>query len=510
MQDGLENSVSRQIKSGKTILCKKSVAFLVLGAIYLSWQILTLPYHPLPWFDDTYFASVSLSLMEHGNFIPQVAYHALDGREALIYGPVYFFLTGTFIKIAGLGILQFRIVNLLFGILCIWISYKIIDFRKSGYTSVLFIAVFALDPFFTLSMHEGRMDVTALFFGLLSLYFALRAGKTDIYYSATAAALALLTTPRSAILIAGVGMVLLMNVYKDGKLKPLILWPAIILGIYSIWIFYAFGGPAEFLNCYQTLHSNEKYLGGLFYVPRSEYVLIFSALFCLVLHLINKNKDFPDSLSSVAIAVILLFYAVVRDWGSYSSMIIPFYYMLIFNKEELRWSFSNPKIYVLIILLVHNLGYFTLKSADILSSLNQRDPETADRFIADHISPGSKVVGDPLYFYSVKKSGSNYQYFDKYGSPEAREQKHRELYNYDYLIVTEQSLKGNRETVALYMGNSRFQKVAELRIPRSELNKKISSWGLISNIESSGYNATIYIRIKGPETFPMAVLQPAR
>jgi 4-amino-4-deoxy-L-arabinose transferase-like glycosyltransferase len=486
------------------------IIFILFSALYLFWHIFTLSYNPLPWFDDTYFASITMSLIEHGDFIPRISYHAQDGWEALIYGPVYFFLTGIPLKIFGLGLLQFRIVNLLFGFMSIWVCLKIIRLNGFSGSAIVFISVLALDPFFTLSMHEGRMDLTALFFALLSLYYILKNGKKDICYSAVSASLALLTTPRSAIVIIGVVMILVVNSYKDGRYKPLIIWSAILLGIYATWIFYAFGGPLECLNYYKDVEEREHYLGGRFYIPRQEHVLIVAALFSIFINFIRKRTDFPDLLSSISIAVILLFYAIVLDWGPYSALIIPFYYMLIFNKDEFRWSFSNPRLYLLIVLLMHNTCYFSLKSLQIIASMEQRDPAIADKFIADHISPGSKVVGDALYFYSVKRSGSDYQLFHEYGTLPERERKHRELYNYDYLIITEQSLSREGEAVALYLGNAKFQKVAELKNAPSMLNQKIASLGLISNTEDSGYNATIYIRIKGPETLPMAILRSAR
>jgi 4-amino-4-deoxy-L-arabinose transferase-like glycosyltransferase len=486
------------------------VALILFSASYLCWHIFTLSYNPLPWFDDTYFASISLNLMEHGNFVPQISYHALDGWEALIYGPVYFFLTGISMKTFGLGILQFRIVNLIFGFMSIWICLKITGVNGISRSAILFICVFALDPFFTLSMHEGRMDLVALFFAILSFYYVLKNGKNDIYYSAIAASLALLTTPRSAIVIIGVAMVLLMNLYKDGKYKPLFAWTAIMLSIYAVWIFYAFGSPIQLFKYYQALQSREDYLGGRFYIPRQEYALIIAALLSIIFNFIKKKMDFPDMLSSVSIAVILLFYTIVLDWGPYSALIIPFYYILIFGKNEFRWSFREPKMYLLVALLIHNVCYFTLKSAQVISSIEQRDPAIADKFIADHIPQGSKVVGDPLYYYSVKKSGSDYQLYNEYGTLETREQKHRELYNYDYLIITGQSLKREPETVALYLGNAKFQKIAELKIAPSGLNQMIASSGLISNTENSGYNAKIYLRIKKDEPLPMAMLKSVR
>ncbi|MFL5730658.1 MAG: ArnT family glycosyltransferase [Cytophagaceae bacterium] len=488
---------------------KIQLVFFAFFAAYLLLHLITLSYNPLPWFDETYFASICQSFMEKGSFVPQVAWHAREGKEALTYGPVYFLLTGLSVKFFGLGIFQFRIVNFLCGLGCIWICFKILQKKELGISALLFLACFALDPFFNLSMHEGRMDLTATFFALLSLHFILKDGMKNIIFSSVTASLSLMTTPRSALLVAGVVMLMLIKAYKDDQYRPLIVWGLSFLCLYAVWLFYAFGSPAGYFNYYTALQGNENgvnhdFLGGRFYIPRQEYVLIIVAAFSLIYRLIKRQAGFPDQLISVSIAVILLFYVIVLDWGPYSALIIPFYYMIVFREEYFSWSFRNPMLYMVAILLTHNLCYSTLKSADVLSSANQRNPKIADQFIADHIPPGSKVVGDALYYYSVKRAGSDYQYFDKYASPEVRERRHREEYDYDYLILTEQSLKRDGETVHLYLENSRLTKIAELHINPSALNQKIASLGLISNTENNGYNASIYARLKEHQAPPMA------
>jgi hypothetical protein len=499
------------LKSKLQITGRKKFLIIILCAVLcLPWYILTLTYYQLPSFYETYLASISLDFIGHGSFIPRVVYHATEAGETLSYGPVYFFLTGLSVKSFGIGMLQFRLVNLIFGFLCIWISMKILGHKEFGLTAILFLIIFSLDPFFNLSLVEGGIYLTALFFALLSFHFVLKDGGRNTFYSATAASFALMTTPHSAIVIVGVVMILLMNAYKEDKYKPFILWTVTLLALYAIWVFYAFGGPLEYLDYYIALQKHETetshaFSAGSFHIPKQEYVLIIIAVFSIVFNLIKRETGFPDLLSSVSIAVILLFHVVVPDGGLYSVLIIPFYYILVFNRENFRWSFRNPKLYMLMILLTYNLSYFMIKSVDVISSIEQKDPSIADKFIADNIPSGSKVVGDALYFYAVKKSGSDYQFFDKYATLEIREQRHREDFNYDYIIITEQSLKQEPEAVALYLENAEFKKVVELKIAPSVLCQKISALGLEINSEDSGYNAVIYLRIKDREIMPMAL-----
>src|SRR3954469_703237 len=92
----------------------------VLAIFYLTFHLVTLSYNPLPWYDETYFASIALNLTHHGTFFPMIAYHAKVLKEDIAYGPVYFIFTGLSIKLFGFGIFQFRVINLLFGFLLVW------------------------------------------------------------------------------------------------------------------------------------------------------------------------------------------------------------------------------------------------------------------------------------------------------------------------------------------------------------------------------------------------------
>lgn len=108
----------------------------------------------------------------------------------------------------------------------------------------------------------------------------------------------------------------------------------------------------------------------------------------------------------ISLIAIIAFYLIVLDWGPYSTFVIPFYYILIFYSWSLIPSikglnvlYSLPVFFV----LVFNLSYSVIKADQVLVSRKVRDPKVADTFIRENIPPGSRVVGDALYFYSVKK-----------------------------------------------------------------------------------------------------------
>lgn len=477
---------------------------LILAILYVLIQCFTLSYQPLPWFDETYFASIAENFIRTGLLTPRVAVF----EEVKIYGFVYFFCTGLSMKILGMSIWSFRIVNFCAGLGCLWIITQLSknSITNSPFKNLLLISLIALDPFFNLSLHEGRMDLMALFFMLVAYNFIYKQNKYPSYqnylYSGVCTTLACLTTPRVAVL----GLGLIASVFlRTGFWKKSTLYALLGLGfsfwlLYSGWIMYAFGGYVPFVNYYlrPTFEVNsgamaELFLGGNFYIPKQEYALICSGLVMLGIHIFRNPRILGDAWILISILNTGLFYVLVRDYGPYSIFILPFYYLLIFRVLCFeRLGFKNPIVYILMGLFLHHAAYFTLKNLQTFASFSQRDYTTLDDFIQKHIPSQSRVVGEPMFFYAVRKTNSDFQYMDIFESLEAREVRQREKYKYQYLIVSDHLLWRKPEIVAYYLKQAKLRRIARLEIPISYLSQKINALGLLSNTERTGYNCTIY------------------
>jgi 4-amino-4-deoxy-L-arabinose transferase-like glycosyltransferase len=498
------------------------IAFSFLALLYIAFHLVTLSYSPLPWYDETYFASMALNFIDHHSFIPMIAYHAKVLKEDLAYGPVYFILTGLSFKLFGFGIFQFRIVNLLFGFLLIWLLLEILRIYHFSKTTILIITTaFMLDPFLQLSLHEARMDLVTLALMLSSAFIILRSmegnniKRSDIFLSGLLAGAALLTTPRIGFMYITLSIVIiiwLINNFSKKNLLNITLWFLPVLIVYAFWMFYAFGGVQELLSYYKE-RSKESLVGyagffkPVYFIPKHEWLLMICAMISLLYKLVSEDLKF-NYFYLFSLLSIIFFYIIVVDLGPYSVLIIPFYYFIIadslkgFSFKEIK----NPFLYLALILLLFNLSYFSFKGLQVVASLEQRDYKQPDAFIKNYIPKGSKVLGDPIYFYSVIKAGSDFQYFNKNASNEKREKMHREQYDYDYLIITDQSRLRDPEAVLLYLSNSKFKKVARFEKELSYLTKKLSGLSLISTLENSGYNADLYVRLKFDQSLPTAMI----
>lgn len=491
---------------------KVKIFFLLFAFIYLTYHLLTLSSNPLPWFDEVFFASISKNLLEFGTFVPEVSKETLKNEEVYLYGPIHFFLESFSFRIFGFGIFQYRWITFAFGIITILATAALFRLYHPSFKHyALLILLFALDPFMNLSMHEGRMDLPAVAFVLMAVYFlikGLRAERPRYFFaSGIFAVLAILTTPRVAFIILPFALVFLYLLEGRGLKEAvfyILLWAIPILVLYSCWLFYAFGGVTQLWDYYQQARG--EYLGGRFYIPRQEYLLVLLTIGSVIIGFYQKEKKFFNATVVIALLAILLFYALIVDWGPYSALILPFYYFLLFHGlegEEL--NFRTWKLYPLLLLFMFNLSYFSVKSFQIIAERDNRDPEVADKFIRSNIPEGSKVIGDGHYYYSVVKAKSSYRIFDQYLSTEDRETVLREMYDYDYLIVSERSKAKDPETVKLFLKNAKFKKIAQLKTEPSELSKKIAELGIISNAEKHGYSAEIFVRVKEYKS-PMAVL----
>lgn len=498
----------------KTLL---NYIFWLFIALFAVIQVITLDKSPLPWFDETFFASIAHQWSLNGNLTPQVAIF----QEVKLYGPIYFWLTGISFKLLGFSIFSFRLVNLLSGIGVVWMSGLIIkqittNSKTNGQTLASktllkwWWVLLLTDPLFYLVLHEGRMDLMTLFWALSSIYvllpFLTKTQNQDkligrFILSGFLVTVAALTTPRVGFIFVPFSMLLLWRCRR--KFYLFIIWGITIVGLYAIWVFTAFGNIDTFIayytgnNPFANISMTAQYLGGFGYIPRQSYPLIISAILGLIVIILQKPVKILHPYVWIALVSIGLFYPLIHDYGQYSIFIIPFYYFFIFYGLSIKvLHFKNLMLYPLLFLLVLNVGYFTLKNLQVLASWEQRKPATATQFIQKHIHKGARVVGEPMYFYAVHQVGGQYQYMDLYETLEAREARQRQKFKYQYLIVTDHLRWRKPQIVKYYIQTAKLQEIARLKTPPSYWSQQIARLGLVSNVERDGYNCVIYKRVE--------------
>jgi len=492
------------------LVVKRKFLFSIFLLLYVAFHLITLDISPLPWFDETFYTSITVNYIEKGTFYQTVMPLFNGGQEILWYGPIYFWFTSVPVKILGLSIFNFRIVSLLFGFLNIYIIVRLFRLSIKDYKILgICLILLMLDPLFNSSMNSGRMDSVALCFALTSWYLFFSSEKETVTWikpgvllllAGFFAGLAMLTTLRIYFLFISLGMTLVIKCIREKNITPAlrgILFGVIpsIMGLF--WIYYAFGSLDNFLNQYYYIRGIQK-MG--FRIATKQYPMFIFTIFSIVYGIFKKGKAyFSDNIIILSVLSVLLFYIVMDDTGPYSFFILPcYYFILLYSFQPIeKVSIRNLKSILIIFLLLWNIGIFTLKSFSLFFTYSQRKSTEITDFIRENIPPGKKVIGDEMYYYSVTKSGSNFQYIhlaSLSGGIITQERYQREKYDYDYIIWSDRLQAVEPGILEYYSENSKLEKTESFVASAPQKGIDISRLLGVNIIES--YNCRIYRRIK--------------
>lgn len=451
------------------------LSFIIVLFVY---HLVTLQISPLPWFDEAFFASITTSYSSSATYYLRIAPFAY-GNELLLYGPIYFWITSWVTSVLEFSIFSFRLPGVLFGFLDLLVIYKIGRlYIDRNFCSIIILAL-ALDPLLNSNMNSGRMECAALFFILLSIYAYLNAIKESkaysvrlflVFVSGLAFSMALLTTPRVGVILLALGFTQIYDLVKSfhwQKLLQLMLFAMALVSVYYIWILSAFGNAENFWRYYSEF---KEYIGGsLFNIPIQQIPLALITLVSIFIGAYIDYKLFFSRLIVLSALSVLIFYITVHDTGTYSTLIIPFQYFIIggfcyvvydHSKQKRPSLFKITSLTPILLLLSFNTLFFTLKAITIYVTFETKNPKYINAFIKSNIPPGSKVIGDDLYFYSVHHANSDFQFINHFKSDFEREAYHRKVYKYDYILWSEQLAYNAPNVLKVYQENSNLVQVA--------------------------------------------------
>ncbi len=340
-------------------LLKYRFIFLLLLIAYLCLHLVTLTSFPLPWYDETYMAAIGKAFLETGRFTKTVAFYTDIPTEDLRYGPFYYFFVAFFFKFFGFGIFQYRLIAFLSGLWTFWLTFKIFATEHKNYfTTWCLLALLAIDSFYFRCMHEGRMDLLASGLMLTAHLAILKIFKTDdakeilknMVLAGALASLSLLTSPRLGFALPGIALFLFIHFLTK---KPKLLLRALLsflvpfVALYSIWIFYAFGGYVEFVTFYIENLGYTRLNGYPYYFPRQQLPLLLILGISVIAGVYLKKKSYFSPLAILALINIISYYIIVYDNGPYASLIYPYIYILIFkNFEGGFWEKAENEVFV--------------------------------------------------------------------------------------------------------------------------------------------------------------------
>jgi hypothetical protein len=489
---------------------------LVAGAfgLYALLHLVIIGRSHIPWFDDTFFASIADTLRRTGEF--RLAVSPLwFAKPVYLYGPTYFLLVAGVFDTLGFGVLQYRLTGLVAALAVMVAAFRIL--RREGVTRGIALAactLIALDPIVLEILRVGRMDLLAILFFLLGYLLLLDSrhaiGRAGILYSASSGAvtsLGVLTTPRPGYLLIPMGLILLHRCYAGPtgrRLAQLVAWGAGFAPLCIAWIAYAFGGVAPLLAYFSEFAGT--YAGaGVAIVTIQKPLNVLLLLFALLV-IIKNPRAFLDEFALFCGLGIALFFLFVKNTppfgGGYSILVIPFEYMglawLIAHCPPLPGPLSMPTVRRLALLplfLLNGLFFLAIVASDVLlwPSL---DPTEAAQLIRADIPPGSRVIGDDKFYFLVQRAGSDFQYIERGGTLAERVAFHTTTYDFDYLIT---DLDEQSATMDAYRASTDLVKVGAVDPPTLSsfiryplwVRGHLIMWGVTLN-----YGGAIYKRVR--------------
>jgi 4-amino-4-deoxy-L-arabinose transferase-like glycosyltransferase len=416
-----------------------------------------------------------------------------------------------FFKVFGFDLMQMRFPALLFGFGFMLLAYRML--KNAGITAFfrnLFFLLLLFDPIYLQNIHSGRMDSLALFLaglGSLQLLNGIRKGKTMPYlFAGICFGLAILSTPRISVNLVGAGLVAFLIFLSNPGWRAwfrLLLIPLLVVALYSVWVFWGFGGYQQAWDYFFGQPKEKLYYDNLAqgYISFKKYIPAFQypAILLLVSMLGNwlfRRRPVPW-IFWLCFFNLLGYYALVRDTGIYSIFSMPWLYMLLVilgdvfliypaAQTRMKWAIS--------FLIFLNAGIFGAKNLLVFLSAPSRDDALAYPQFSSLIPKGSRIIGDEAYYYLAIRSGSDFQYLDRGAAGFQRLKYHVETYDFQYLVVREPV--SNPVEFNNYRKEIPLQKIGSITSPPPSagfirLEELLRVFGLTV---PAGYRGTVYKR----------------
>ncbi|MBY0426220.1 MAG: hypothetical protein K2Q22_11330, partial [Cytophagales bacterium] len=372
-----------------------------------------------------------------------------------------------------------------------WISNR--------WVPLLGTVLLSLDPFFSLCLHEGRMDIMVCFLAISSFYLLQDSSNPVRFWSASVLlGIGLLTSSRAIFYFPAFVVFLLLN---GDSPKDIFLWLLVASMPVLGWLVFSFNS-LDHLMAYISHKNSEESLGYFFnmhwplYVPVHLFLVLSMGLVIGLLVLYLNPSALLEKNMVFCFGVVLGYYILVVDYGPYSIFIIPYLYLILLKlgQDVGKW----PVISIAMLLFFFNTAYFSLKAVQVLSSWDIRNPSFLEERIKTRIPSGSKVVGDALLYYAVERSNCKFQYIDHFGNDVGvREKILINDFDFEYLILSDQYMKRSFADAQYLIQSGRYELVEKVNYhPQTVSSSILPLWALSQLENSTGYNCTIFRRKK--------------
>ncbi len=422
------------------------IFFLFVGIYLFCLGYLTV-YLLIPGGDEICLTSIVYNTSTKGILVDSAnsllnAYYEISKQETLSYGNLYFVLTAYFCKIfGGFSMENYRICGFLTAIISLLLSYFCISYKKFLNNSYIyfFTLLYIFDIAFIQGVMQFRMDQMALCFALIATFLCLYTtpintpnSQYSILYpllSGFSAACGLLTTPRIAILLVGIGLIYLIRATNNKtKLTELMLFILGVAMLYGSWILIKFGSLGGFIEYYTNSSIQVVYMksksdlisvflsaNSIFSVHLFQYPTLIAIIIAIIIQIKDFKKVFiKDELMFISLMNIVLYYLLIHK-QVYNFYALPFTFIIILKTLQNKVTIFNP-IYIrygLISYLIFSFfSVFAYRAIKIYTFAGDKNYQSLYQQIVSAIPKNSNVIGSETYYYAITCNQSNFQYIN--------------------------------------------------------------------------------------------------
>jgi len=419
----------------------------------LASLLIILPRSPLPWFDEIFMESTALSIVRGHGPVPTVL-GAFSGIKSLslFFGPVALAVGAADVRLFGISIIAWRSIGWLgvvaVALLASWLTRNLAGAYAGAVTAIL--VAFSQGTGRAVS---GRLDSLAVALEVASLACAVAGlpcesssrNRARLYtmLSGVFCGLAILSTPRAfpfpVSLFLAFGAEALCNKEQRKKILSQMLQVAAVIGALILaWTTFEGTNPLGWLRFILSVSHGDPgnvspLLGGhwhLFDSPLLEQANGLGFLLVLLMLLISataarRTANATDSATpGLRFALVaglacygVTFVLISRFWD-YDIFLVPLLLPAAIALTGNIWRRPGRRSYRFVALIGAWVLWATVclfvRGGKLLvsaASYQSSDPSPMEKFVAQHVPPGSIVFG-PLhdYFYAVENAGSRFLY----------------------------------------------------------------------------------------------------
>jgi 4-amino-4-deoxy-L-arabinose transferase-like glycosyltransferase len=403
---------------------------------------------PMPSLDEVYLVSVANTIAQGVDRAPRLnppPEWVADYEK--LYGPVFFYTEAAFIRLFGLSLFTGRVAGWAGTVLlCATMAWLVRLAGGSAEFATVAFAVTALTPEVSVLARNGRMDSMAIFFelaGTASLLTAWRTPGRSVAWGLVAGllwALAVLTTPRTLPLLAGllVGAPLFLanRDLRGSVIRSLAGLYAVVLAAVSLWalhlgltvygwFWWLWDGVKD--DVYNiVLPGHERFWGMGLTTAITPVILVLGTVGLAFITLKLRIWSWPAVRSATALPFWFLvaamtfnvvFYLVVANYAFVVSeyFVLPVLAVLLMATAMAVRGDGRAYRPLLAFWIATALcfgGYRSAKYIEVWQTWELRDPSRILAFLERHVPRGSIVFADDqYYFYAVENAGAKYRTF---------------------------------------------------------------------------------------------------